>query len=322
MPDGCQSPVAFIIFNRPEVTERVFAAIRAARPFKLFLIADGPRLNVRSDLARCATTRAVVDQIDWPCEVHRKFAASNLGLRRNVSEGLDWVFNHAEEAIILEDDCLPDPSFFRFCDELLLRYRNHPEVGVISGANLSPAAVTSGADASYHFSRYCHIWGWATWRRVWQSYDAALKEWPALDQTGWLADKVQTSSARNYWRRHFDDCFQNHADGLGTWDVQLVFALWRQNLLSIVPRRNLVANLGFGPDAVHTRHTSRTGEREATAMRFPLRHPTSVAVDAHADHQVQEEVFEGVTPWQKIYWKLRLPLPIWMVRRFLRFAAN
>src|SRR5205809_2040109 len=138
MQTDCKSPVAFIIFNRPEVTERVFAAIRAARPTMLFLIADGPRSNVDSDAARCAAAREAVARVDWPCQILRKFAESNLGLRRNVSEGLDWVFSQTEEAIILEDDCLPDPSFFRFCDELLECHRDDATVGMICGTNLAP----------------------------------------------------------------------------------------------------------------------------------------------------------------------------------------
>jgi len=312
-----QSPVAFILFNRPAVTERVFAAIRAARPSELFLIADGPRSNVPDDFARCAAAREVAGKVDWPCQVHRKFADTNLGLRRNVSEGLDWVFTQTEQAIILEDDCLPDPSFFPFCDELLERYRDDPTVGMICGTNLAPNEIAPDDDASYYFSRYCIIWGWATWRRAWRCYDREMKEWPSLGKNGWLKDKVATSSAVNFWRRHFDDCHQRHPDGLNTWDVQMVFAFWRHQMRSIITRENLVKNLGVGAEATHTRQPVGKTASSSRSLEFPLRHPKQTAVHEKADRHVQAEVFEALTPWQRLYWKLQLPLPIWVVRRFL-----
>jgi hypothetical protein len=316
-----QSPVAFILFNRPAVTERVFAAIRAARPPELFLIADGPRQNIPEDPARCAAARAMTEKVDWPCQVHRKFADTNVGLRRNVSEGLDWVFAQTEEAIILEDDCLPDPSFFPFCDELLARYRTDPTVGMICGTNLAPKEIAPDDDASYYFSRYCIIWGWATWRRAWQYYDREMKEWPSLGKDGWLEDKVATSTAVNFWRRHFDDCHQQHPDGLNTWDIQLVFAFWRHQMRSIVARKNLVRNLGIGAEATHTRQL--LGETaSSSSLAFPLRHPAQKTVHEKADRHVQAEVFEALTLWQRIYWKLQLPLPIWVVRRFLGRAHD
>jgi len=317
MQRHCKSSVAFIIFNRQEVTARVFDAIRAARPPVLFLIADGPRPDVASDAARCAAARAVVAQVDWPCQVQRKFAESNLGLRRNVSEGLDWVFAQTEEAIILEDDCLPDPTFFRFCDELLERYRDDATVGMICGTNLAPNEIVAEEAASYYFSRYCYIWGWATWRRAWRCYDREMTEWPSLGRNGWLQDRVGTASAINFWRRHFDDCHRQHPDGLNTWDIQLVFAFWRHQMRSIVARENLVANLGVGADATHTRQALGRASERRGSLEFPLQHPARQTAHEKADRHVQKEVFEALTPWQRIYWKLQLPFPIWLVRRVL-----
>lgn len=321
MVDALKTSVVLIIFNRPEVTARVFAAIRVARPPRLFLIADGPRPNVPSDTVRCAAAREVVAQIDWPCQVRRKFAESNLGLRRNVSEGLDWVFEQTGEAIILEDDCLPDPSFFRFCDELLERYRDDTTVGMICGTNLAPGQ-TALDEASYYFSRYCYVWGWATWRRAWRCYDREMAEWPSLGKNGWLKEKVGTSTAVNFWRCHFDDSYEQHPDGLNTWDIQLVFAFWRYQLHSIVARENLITNLGVGADATHTKRPLRHAEQSSSSLEFPLRHPPRQTVHVKADRHVQREVFEAATTWQRIYWKLQLPFPIWMVRRFLRLAHS
>src|SRR5712691_1210425 len=193
MADALRTPVVLIVFNRPEITAQSFAAIRAARPTQLFIIADGPRPNVSGDEEKCAATRAVVEKVDWPCQILRKFAESNLGLRRNVSEGLDWVFRQTEEAIILEDDCLPDPTFFPFCDAMLERYRDDGRIGMISGTN--PSAHLAPPDGeSYFFSRYYYIWGWATWRRAWQLYDREMTAWPAMRRSGWLKAKVGSSA--------------------------------------------------------------------------------------------------------------------------------
>src|SRR6266566_849672 len=189
MVNGLSTPVAFIIFNRSERTAEVFGAIRAARPAQLFVIADGPRPDVESDATKCAATRAIIERVDWPCQIFRRYADKNIGLRRNVSEGLDWVFNQTERAIILEDDCLPDPSFFPFCEELLERYAEDRHVAMIGGTNLDPEHAAPRGEDSYYFSRFWQIWGWATWRRVWQLCDHEMKEWPELRRSCWLRGK-------------------------------------------------------------------------------------------------------------------------------------
>lgn len=317
MAAGVTVPVAFIIFNRPEQTAKVFAALRAARPANLFVIADGARPDVASDRNNCTWTRAVVDLVDWPCEVVTRFAETNLGLRRNVAEGLEWVFEQVERAIILEDDCLPDRTFFPFCEELLERYAENRHVAAISGTNLDPTRNVLSTDQSYYFSRFCHIWGWATWRRAWQLCDHHMKEWPELRQTDWLLNKVENRTSENFWRRHFDDSYGQDAGGLNTWDIPWLFSCWRHEMLSVVPRTNLVSNLGFGAMASHTRSNTRAANVPMVPMEFPLRHPLSVEGSTAADRYIQENFFEGITPVQRLFWKLRLPLPISLVRRIM-----
>ena len=172
-----ETAVALILFRRPEQTARVFERIREARPENLFLIADGPRLGNAEDERECARARAVVEKVDWPCEVHRDFADQNLGLKRRIPSGLDGVFDEVEEAIILEDDCLPHPSFFPYCEELLARYRDDERIVHISGSQLLPEPPS---EWSYHFSRGPAVWGWATWRRAWRLFDVDLNDWHAL----------------------------------------------------------------------------------------------------------------------------------------------
>jgi len=315
MVAGLTTPVAFIIFNRPKQTAKVFSAIRAARPPQLFVIADGPRANVESDRANCAATRAIVDQVDWPCEVRRRFADQNLGLRRNVAGGLDWVFEQTERAIILEDDCLPDATFFPFCEELLKRFSQDRHVAAISGTNLDPGHNVPPNDDGYYFSRFCHIWGWATWRRAWQLCDQAMERWPELRRTDWLKNRSTSATAENYWRLMFDDSHARKPGWLNTWDVAWLFSCWQHEMLSIVPRNNLITNIGFGPDAAHTRSQTRAAKVQVTPIQFPLCHPKQITVNAVADRHIQKDFFEGLTPAQRLYWKLRLPLPIWFLRR-------
>lgn len=280
-----QSPVAMFLFNRPETTTRVFNAIRQARPTRLLLIADGPRLGHASDTERCAAARAVVGAVDWDCEVETEYAASNLGLKRRVETGLDWVFQRVEAAIILEDDCLPGAHFFAFCDELLPRYAAEEQVLSISGN----AFKRGGPGASYYFSRYTFIWGWATWRRAWQGHDPAMSDWPALRDSGWLNDALGDDTAASYWAYLFDKtlALQN------TWDYAWTLSSWRRQGLSVVPVANLVSNIGYGVEATHTRQADDFANQPVEALTFPLRHPPVIERDTEADRMAEAVRFSG-----------------------------
>ncbi len=322
MRGGLSTPVVLTLFNRADVAGRVLNAIRAAQPTRLFVIADGPRPEVKTDLERCAATRAVLDQLDWPCRVERNFSATNLGPRICIARGLDWVFDQIPEAIILEHDCLPHVSFFRFCEELLERYRGESRVGMISGDNFQFGRNDPPNNESYYFSRLCPIWGWATWRRAWKHYDVEMKEWRSLRRSKWLADICHNAVAENYWKRQFDSCLENHRDSLQSWDLPWLFTCWRQNMLSIIPKVNLVSNIGFGEEAVHTRRATVYANAKTEAVEFPLAHPRDIVVNERADQYVQENAVQGITPLQRLYWKLRLPLPIWIVRRVMRWLGR
>jgi hypothetical protein len=282
--------VAFFVFNRPDTTARVFERIRAARPDRLFVIADGPRPDAPDDRHRTAEVRRVVEQVDWPCDVRRDYAAVNMGLRERVASGLSWVFGQAAAAIILEDDCLPDPTFFPYCDELLRRYAADDRVMSISGNQFLPDAWTT-AD-SYRFSRQPLIWGWATWRRAWQRCDAAMRRWPALREQEWLATMLSERREREYWTYLFDRNFQ--LGRAGSWDYAWQLSCWVERGLAIHPAVNLVTNIGFRPDGTHARDARQTGANvPSLAMTFPLRHPSVVERDADADASLEAAMFSG-----------------------------
>ena len=168
-------PILFLIFNRPETTEKIFAAIRRMQPQKLFIAADGPRSGRDDDFRNCAAARLLTQKIDWPCEVQYRFLEKNYGCRRAVSGAVDWFFSHVEQGIILEDDCLPAPDFFYFCAAALKKYSDDKRVMHINGTVHQPPENLS-YDA--WFSRYALIWGWATWKRAWQKYNSTLFDYP------------------------------------------------------------------------------------------------------------------------------------------------
>lgn len=275
-----ETPVAFVLFRRPDRTRCVFEAIRRARPRRLFLIADGPRPGVAEEQLECARARAVVEDVDWPCEVMRDFADANVGLKHRLPSGLDRVFREVDRAIVLEDDCLPHGTFFRFCDELLERYTGEERVMHVAGGQLlrNPPA----RDSSYHFSRYVHIWGWATWRRAWRYFDVELQEWHDLERAAReqrLRSMFAEESERRYWRYVWDN-----SPEIENWDAQWSYALLARQGLAANPNRNLISNIGFGTDATNAiEDPLGIAARPLEGMRFPLEHPDSVERDDAAD---------------------------------------
>lgn len=269
------SPVLFLVFNRPHTTEKVFRAIREARPSRLYVAADGPREDRDGEAELSQETRRVATNVDWNCQVNTLFRTSNLGCKRAVSSGIDWFFEHEAEGIILEDDCLPSMSFFRFCDELLSYYRGDSRVGMISGHNKKQRWRCSEAD--YFFSHFGGIWGWATWRRAWANMDVELTR---------LNDAVRAKSLRHLlgWQRGRarEETLLHAIDHVDTWDYQWTFARNIGNQISCVPCTSLIENIGFGADATHTTTQSTRGGT-AEELSFPLRHNTIMVADSEYD---------------------------------------
>ena len=283
-----KTPVAFFIFKRPDTTQKVFEQIRRAKPPKLLVVADGHRRDRVGEAQKCAAVRAIIDRVDWDCEVLTKYSDVNLGCKRCVSEGLNWVFSQVEEAIILEDDCLPHPDFFRFCEELLVKYRDDERVMNIGGTNL--LTEWKSDTQSYYFSNYFHCWGWATWRRVWHHYDVEMKLWSELR----FQEKVRNAinSDRQYFNRkkHLDNAHQGNID---TWDYQFFFLCLAHSGLSIRPAVNLISNIGFTEESTHTVVPDIRANLPTNAIDFPLQHPLDVVADRDHDYQQFKKVWEN-----------------------------
>lgn len=292
-----ETPVALLIYNRPGLTKEVFDRIAEVRPRKLLVVADGPKTD--ADREDCMAARAVVEQIDWKCDVERQYSDVNLGCGKRVSSGLDWVFSLVEEAIILEDDCVPHPTFFDYCEGLLARYRDTEQIMCINGTNFQSGLKRT--PSSYHFSRYCSSWGWASWRRAWHHYDYRLQDWPAFRREGGLEGLFRSRRERRFWTELLNRMYQNPSD-VDTWDHQWNFACWSHGGLAIEPEVNLIENRGFGrSNSTHT-HTSAhaPGVSWLPALDSQglqqLSHPEQIIRCEDGDAHIFDVVIQGGKP--------------------------
>jgi hypothetical protein len=270
------TPVALIFFKRPEVTERVFKRIAEAKPQTLLLIADGPR--TKEEAGACAEVREIVERVDWDCLVLKNYSDVNLGCRHRPATGIDWVFSQVNEAIILEDDCVPSLSFFYFCQTLLERYRDDQRIFMIGGNNFQGGMRRT--EDSYYFSRYPGTWGWATWKRAWNHFDRTMSTWPAFRAVGQMRWVFENPAERQYWEPYFQLCHDNKLDA---WDYIWFYSCLTQSGLIIEPSVNLVSNIGFGPHATHTVDTDPRFSDVPSGEIWEIKHPQHVMRNVEAD---------------------------------------
>ncbi|HEX5093987.1 MAG TPA: glycosyltransferase family A protein [Burkholderiales bacterium] len=290
-------PLLILAFNRPDTTRRVLESVRVARPARVYFAVDGPRADREGEAAAVQAVRELAGTLAPDIELHTLFQEKNLGCKLAVSQAIGWFFSDVEAGIILEDDCIAHPSFFPFAAELLARYRDDERVSMVSGNNFQRGRRRT--EDSYYFSRYVHIWGWATWRRAWRLYDHGMARWPQLRAEGWLSDVLGDPVAVKYWTQVFDE---THAERNTSWAYRWMFASWVHSRLVALPAVNLVSNIGFGEHATHTlNRESPFAAMRTDAMRFPLQHPASVMRDARADAFTQGTVYASVPPlWRRV----------------------
>ncbi|MBD2459978.1 glycosyltransferase family 2 protein [Oscillatoria sp. FACHB-1407] len=296
------TPVAMLIFKRPQTTEKVFEAVRQAKPPKLLVVSNTLSKTPDEPLEeKCAATRAIIERVDWDCEVLKNYADTYMGCKQRIYSGLDWVFQQVDRAIVLEDDCIPHPTFWRFCDELLDRYQDDDRIAAITGDNFQLGRRRT--PDSYYFSRYTHFWGWATWRRAWKNYDVNMSRWTELRDQGWLEQYLGEPEAAEWWKDTFQRTYDEKVD---TWDWQWILSCWVNNGLTIVPNVNLVSNIGFNAGATHTGDASDwRANMETQAIQFPLKHPTTVTRHAEADRFEQHEYYNFLTNQRKLEYRLK-----------------
>ena len=271
--------VLFLIFNRPDTTARVFSSIRQARPRRLYIAADGPRNDRPGERELCEQAWQVSTAIDWPCEVRTLFRGENLGCRKAVSEGIDWFFEHESEGIILEDDCLPHPTFFFYCQQLLDRYRNFEKVMSISGSCFARRFFSR---SSYSFTYYADMWGWATWRRAWKHYDPDMKGWPQDREKLYQCFSGHSESIE-YWSYFFDHVIKGSID---TWDYQWIWTVIQEAGMCVTPHMNFINNIGIRPDATHTNDPSWHIQRRQLQGVGRLRHPRRLSRNKRLERDI------------------------------------
>lgn len=306
------TPILFLIFNRPDTTQEVFDEIKKIKPKYLYVAADGPRKERAGEKEICEKTREIIKQIDWDCELKTLFREENLGCGKAISSAITWFFDNVERGIILEDDCLPHHDFFYYCDELLEKYKDTHEIKIISGDNFQNG-IKRG-NYSYYFSAYTHIWGWASWKRTWEEYSFSLSEYStkqfkkALKKYSfswsesqiWL-DKFILSKKKKWQEYSFS--FNKSIKSLGknekfikkreisAWDYQLLFCTWLNNGVAILPNTNLISNIGFRTDSTHTLDKDSKLANIPTYPILPLTHPeiNDIKRDKKADNYYYKE---------------------------------
>jgi len=280
-------PILFLFFNRLSVTKKVFNTIKEAKPMKIYLASDGPREGDDNELEIVESVRDyVLSNIDWDCEIHTLFQNKNLGCKYACSRAVKWFFENEEMGIVLEDDTMPDKSFFKYCENLLNHYKNDKRIGMIGGH----APINNhNASESYYFSKYVRFWGWASWRRAWDHYDVELSNFDKLMEAKVLSSSTLSSREERYWSKVAKKLSRGELD---TWDFQWLLVCLSQSMLTIVPSVNLVSNLGFGPDATHTLNIdSAHNNGDSFEMTFPLSHPNFILYNKFFDEKLIESEF-------------------------------
>jgi len=281
---GLATPVLIIAYRRVQTTRKVLDAVRLAQPKRLYVALNACRLGNQTEQAQCDEVRKLFESIDWPCEVQQLVRIEHLSARESISGAITWFFETEKHGIILEDDCVPSQGFFRFAEELLERYADDKRIGMISGNNFQFGRRRGLA--SYYFSRYSHIWGWATWRDRWISRDATMKAWP--ENSKQLLNELKSPLQRLYWNWIFQRTYLGLVD---TWDYQWLFSNWINNRLTILPQVNLVANVGFDQLAHNTHNISPAANIEAKDLSFPLIHPEVFLSNRAADDYTFNKIY-------------------------------
>ncbi len=304
-------PILFLIFNRPYETRIAFEAIRYVKPSKLFVACDGPREGHPTDSEHVEQVKSIVMNIDWACEIEYLFQKDNLGCGKGVSTAIDWFFSKVEAGVILEDDCIATPSFFAFCEEMLIRYASNPKIMTIAGTNITKGISYT---TDYVFTNFPIMWGWATWKRAWRMYDLSMSQWPQARLKKSFAEAVYDK-----WKLHpvyieFFDRTYDSAQSLRphTWDHQWIFCNWINNGLTVTTSKNLVRNIGFGADATHTVTDSLgRGNFNTFTSLPPYKGPKDIEADHETDRYISKYWFTAT--W--LYYSKILLLRVSLIKK-------
>ncbi|MDX2188503.1 MAG: nucleotide-diphospho-sugar transferase [Bacteroidota bacterium] len=282
-------PILFLIFNRPECTKVVFEQIKNIKPIKLYIAADGPRASVPDDIFNCKEARSIIENVDWNCNVKLLLREQNLGCGKAVSEAISWFFSFEKMGVILEDDTLPNPSFFEFCNTMLIKYESNDKVMHINGTNYGIKSVLESR-STYYFTKYMICWGWATWSKSWEKYNFKIDEVLKYnDKKNELKKLFYSSNEKAFWNNSIEKVRQNKID---TWDIQWAMTIWINAGFCIQPNYNLVSNIGFdSSNATHTKEYDPLMSNLSTELLPTIIHPEQLIIDQKADELLFKKLY-------------------------------
>ena len=288
-------PILYIVFNRPDTTAIVFERIREMQPARLFVAADGPRTSKEGEKEKCEAVRKIITEgVDWDCDVQIKFSDVNLGCGKAESSAMLWFFQAVGEGIVIEDDTLPDPTFFNYCKELLAYYRNDESVRMIGGNNFQNGKKRGYG--SYYFSNITHSWGYASWWRAWKDYDFGLNTFNEISIKKLIEKKFSKPDERNYWMNIY---YKMLAGVYDTWDFQFLFKMWETDSRCIIPNENLVTNIGFGNNATHTTNKEDPAANRPLGQIHEIIHPPNKDVSHEADRYFFKKILLQDNQWER-----------------------
>jgi len=290
-------PILILVYNRPDFLKRLIFILKKIKPIKIYIKGDGPRKY--DDKEKCIAVKKVLKNINWNCKVITNFNKKNMGCRTSVSDGINWFFSKEEMGVILEDDCLPNNSFFKYCEILLKKFYNNKNISVISGSNFQEKIWGNN---DYYFSKYNHCWGWACWRRSWKFYDDKMSFWSQWKKTKKWKLFNKSLIERWYWEKIFNQVFKRKID---SWAYVWTACVWKNNGLTITPNVNLIENVGFDKRATHTVNLRKDYKyRSSKELAWPIKHPKLIKVNNQADSFTFSNHFKGIYylwPWRLFY---------------------
>lgn len=301
-----EAPVLIIGFNRPETFQQVFNQVRKVSPKHLYLAVNGIREGHPEDKEKVFAVRNIAKQVDWDCGLHTLFREDNHGAGFGVSGAISWAFESCDKLIILEDDCVPDTSFFYFSEAMLDIYENDSRVWSVSG-RMNPVVKDMFKDQDYYFSNYGHNWGWATWKRCWKEFDMYMSDYPTFRDSKAIKSIYNTKCERTYYQKQFESIFKNINTVVNhTWDYQWSYAVRKNRGYNIIPRVNMIQNIGV--NGTHGSEETQLHKREAQGMPNIIRHPRFVLHDAEFDSVYYYNIRKTLDPflWQKVLMRLHL----------------
>ena len=289
-------PILLLVFKIPKNIKKILKILEKIKPYKIYISADGPRQYNIDDRKLCDQTKNLFNKLNWKCLIKRNYLKSNLGCKEAVSKGISWFFKNEKSGIILEDDCIPNLDFFKFCQLNLKRYKDVKKIGCITGNNFQKKIDKK---KTYYFSRYPHCWGWATWSRAWKAYDKDISFWPSYKKTDNWKNYFKNNIEQKYWTKIFNNIHDNKID---SWAYPWSLCLWKNKMLTITPSVNLVKNIGFGKEATHTITDYDDQQYETNKLPKKWIHPNEIIPNFRNDELIFRNHIKGIN----YIWPFRL----------------